>query len=167
MLVTVLFWSSVSLVIHHSRGDRISPRLLLVLSISVGLGLSNHLTFIGFAIPMLFWVGLKIGLRPYLKPIFFLPIVLGACLYVYLPIRTPAAFPTNWGDSDTIGGFLWMVRAAPYGGYFSFPWNEPTLDQILWPARLIFSELGPVLIFLALIGLRTVSYTHLTLTTKA
>ena len=158
LLVTVLFWSSVSLVIHHSRGDRISPRLLFVLSISTSLGLSNHLTFIGFAIPMLFWVGLKIGLRPYLKPIFFLPIVLGACLYVYLPIRTPAAFPTNWGDSDTIGGFLWMVRAAPYGGYFSFPWNEPTLDQILWPARLIFSELGPVLIFLALIGLRSLYF---------
>ena len=156
LLVTVLFWSSVSLVIHHSRSDRISSKLLIVLSISIGLGLSNHLTFLGFALPMLFWVGRKIGLRTYLKPIFFLPIVLGACLYVYLPIRTAAAFPTNWGDSDTIGGFLWMVRAAPYGGYFSFPWNEPALDQILWPMRLLFSELGPVLIFLTLIGLRSV-----------
>ena len=49
-----------------------------------------------------------------------------------------------------------MVRAAPYGGYFSFPWNEPTFDHVLWPMRLIFSELGPVIIFLTLIGLRSV-----------
>jgi hypothetical protein len=107
-------------------------------------------------VPILFWIGRKTGLRIYLNPIFFFPILLGVCLYAYLPIRTATAFPTNWGDSDTLGGFLWMVRAAPYGGYFSFPWNEPTFDHVLWPMRLIFSELGPVIIFLTLIGLRSV-----------
>ena len=156
LLVIILFWASVSLVLHHSRSDRISRKLLIVLSVSIGLGLSNHLTFLGFAVPILFWIGRKAGLRIYLNPIFFFPILLGVCLYAYLPIRTATAFPTNWGDSDTLGGFLWMVRAAPYGGYFSFPWNEPTFDHVLWPMRLIFSELGPVIIFLTLIGLRSV-----------
>ena len=156
LLVIILFWASVSLVLHHSRSDRISRKLLIVLSVSIGLGLSNHLTFLGFAVPILFWIGRKTGLRIYLNPIFFFPILLGVCLYAYLPIRTATAFPTNWGDSDTLGGFLWMVRAAPYGGYFSFPWNEPTFDHVLWPMRLIFSELGPVIIFLTLIGLRSV-----------
>lgn len=118
-------------------------RVLLILSLTLGLSLGNHLSVLLFVPGVLFLVLRK--RRPTVKASlamagFFL---LGLSIYLYLPLRAAQSPPINWGASHTWSGFWWTVSARIYRQYaFALPlvylpgriasWMNMLSQQFTW-----------------------------------
>lgn len=103
-------------------------RLHLLVAYLAGLGLGNHFTLVLYfpAIAFLLWWSLRPEtLQPDVlradtsrgsRPRIVLPLlavgVLGLTLYLLLPVRSSLQPPFNWGDSDSLRGFLRLITAA-------------------------------------------------------
>ena len=105
--------------VFRSTGNR---RILWLLGLVLGLGLSNHLSAI------LFLPGTLVLLIPRLRsqPAAFLEMagfmVVGLGIYLYLPIRSMQHPPINWGSPHTWSGFWWTVSARIYSDFaFGLP----------------------------------------------
>ncbi len=93
-----------------------SPRRLSWAAAIAGLGLAHHLT-----IALLFPTAIILlsdqhwtrSEKIRAAVLFVLPLA----FYLYLPWRAAAHPPINWGDPETLDGFLWTVTAAPYRTY--------------------------------------------------
>ena len=88
---------------------------VLLSGVCIGVGMGNHLTIVFLLAPILlfyFYVdGIKIG------PLFTFVggVIAGLTVYFYLPLRAGVVgLPINWGDTDTLKGFIWQITAVPY-----------------------------------------------------
>jgi hypothetical protein len=101
--------------IYH-RGRKIQTIGLISGAALFGLGLGNHLSLLLF-IPVIGGVlGFNIsrGLPLKVLLISFIAFLCGLIVYVYLPIRALTYPPLNWGNPQTLKGFLWEISGNPY-----------------------------------------------------
>lgn len=134
-------------VLYDERAER---RWALAGAFVVGLGLSDHHTFVFTAAPMVAWAlwrGRADLLRP--RSLGLLALAAGAGLlpYAYLPIAARSGSPVSWGEAGTWSGFWTHVLRRDYGtfrlaapgvaqgasaGETFAAWAESVLQQVGW-----------------------------------
>jgi hypothetical protein len=143
----------------------VHPQRLWYVVIPVALGVANHLTFV-LLLPAAFYIlwaernrhaGERQGKRwGGLLPIgaaFAVALVLGALLYVRIPLAAAGTPPVNWGYADNWNGFWWLVSGTAYRGYlFASPAGSLLTRLATWAAT-VTAQYTPVGLALALIGL--------------
>jgi hypothetical protein len=112
LLVAALIWLAVR---YEEAADR---RFALGGAFAMGLGLSNHHTFLFVAAPVAAWA-LWRGWSD-LRSARFLSLLVGAFAagllpYVYLPLAAAGASPVSWGATGTWSGFWTHVLRREYG----------------------------------------------------
>ncbi|MDO8969624.1 MAG: DUF2723 domain-containing protein, partial [Saprospiraceae bacterium] len=110
----VLWWITLNL-----EGKTLVRRKLnLFLSFLVGLGCGNHATILFLALPSIASLILSLKRGSSWKFVFgeIGLVLLGLCVYLYLPIRASAYPAINWGNPQTLSGFVWEVSGIPYRG---------------------------------------------------
>ena len=83
--------------------------------------------------------------------LFFL---LGFAIYLYLPLRSLADPAMDWGNPETLQGFLSHLLRSQYAG-MSRPPEHPVRDGVLYLGHLAAFEIGPVVTALAAFGMRS------------
>jgi hypothetical protein len=79
-------------------------------------------------------------------------ILAGLLVYVYLPIRAQAYPPVNWGNPQTLAGFLWEVTGNPYRGLL-FGAQAPVLwERIRSVSSLLMDQFGPLGLVAGVVG---------------
>lgn len=103
-----------------SPGTPGSARWLLVASLLQGLALCNHLSSLCMA-PLLAVRAVQ-HLRLAAPPVRIKLLASGPLLFLagllpwlYVPIRSAASPPINWGGGHTWEGFVWLIRGGDYG----------------------------------------------------
>ena len=128
----------------------VDPKLVLF-AFLLGLGLGNHLTLLAVAVPMLYWLWPAVGWKSLVSPWTVAAFILGAAIYVYLPLRAAEGPPVNWGDADTLSGMAWMLSGGPYQEYvFGVP-AESVRERVLSWLDLVFAQFNPLGLFFGLI----------------
>lgn len=148
LLVALLGWVTV-------QAPQRPWRLLLV----VALGIAHHLTFV-LLLPAVFyywWLGQGSAWRRTWRIGLYLVggVLLGLLFYLRIPLalRQPTPAPVNWGYATNWGDFWWLISANAYRGYlFSAP-ASTILSRVANWAFTLTSQLTPVGLGLALIGL--------------
>ncbi len=103
-----------------SESDSEGPnatRWVALFAFLLGLGLGNHLTLLAVAVPLLLWMGMRLGVRRVVTPWVLGALVLGLGVYLYLPISAAQGPPVNWGGADTLDGLTWMLTGRAYQDY--------------------------------------------------
>ena len=117
---------------------------MTVLAIGAGLSLGNHLTIV-LLFPALLGV-LYLEFRRGAQPLFILGqaglIGLGALVYLYFPLSARHYPPVNWGNPQTIEGFLWTVTGQPYRGLLFQTPAQDLIGRISAWAQLILDQFG-------------------------
>jgi hypothetical protein len=119
--------------------DEMKPHLLYALAFFFGLGLGNHLSLVLLAPGFILW--LLTAERRLWQQRWHLPVaagfgLLGASVYLYLPLRymsdTPLNYALAWGvDLTTWRGFWWMVTGRMFGSlFFAVPLTQVPAE--LW-----------------------------------
>jgi hypothetical protein len=113
IVVLVLWWIALNLVpgINSNRGK------ILILTFLVGLGFSNHLTIVLFvpAVILTLLIAIKHKVTSWKFILTEISVMLsGLLVYLYLPLRAQSYPPINWGNPQTISGFLWDITGNPY-----------------------------------------------------
>ncbi len=112
---------------HGSRADRTLTLCLFV----CGLGASNHTFMAVFALAVLaFTVTVEPGLRrrPRSLALALIAFATGLLPYLYLPLRSRANPPLDWGDPETLPRFLDVVLRR---GFWGRSWIEAPADFIV------------------------------------
>jgi len=141
---------------RSTEGTSIRPvprGLLAATGVTLGLGMGNHLTLAAVALPLAAWVWVRgdVELKRWVWAVGGL--LLGLSVYLYLPLRAAAGPPINWGDASTAGGFYWMLSGQAYQDYvFGVP-VESLWDKLITWVELVFTQLNPLGLFLALVGM--------------
>jgi hypothetical protein len=114
-LLCALLW--LLAVLYDDKGER---RIALWGALVVGLGLSNHHTFVFVAAPLAGWA-LWRGRRDLLQPrnlaLLGLAVAVGLLPYAYLPIAAGSASPVSWGEAGSWSGFWTHVLRREYGTF--------------------------------------------------
>ena len=152
----------------------VHPSKLWYVVITVALGVANHLTFV-LLLPAAFYIiwaqrnrlperqpGAQLQPALQIAGAFGLGLLLGALLYLRIPLAAAKAPPVNWGYADNWDGFWWLVSGAAYRGYlFASPASSLVARLAGW-AYTITAQYTPVGLAVALIGLahwdRTAGY---------
>lgn len=113
LILAGLFWCAA----RYSR-NLWQPRPAAFLGLLTGLGISNHHTVI-LALPALFWEASAV--KPE-KPrrstvIFLLFLAIGLACYLYLPLRSIAEPPLDWGHPTSWRSFLRVFLRKDYGSF--------------------------------------------------
>lgn len=163
-----LFWSQaliaevyalnaffVALTIHLLLWWMEEPRMgiLSALAFGYGLALGNHLTILLLApsVPLLLGKRcLPHSLRDLAAGI--VPLLLGSCVYFYLPLRALHHPVINWGDPHTLRGFVWLVSGSLYRHFlFALPLSYLPVRLSAW-AGLLLRQFGWWGVLLGLVG---------------
>lgn len=119
-----------------------------------GLGLAHHVTII-WLLPALwpYWHSLRqwlTGKRALQIALCLLP---GLLTYLYIPLRAAAHPVPNWGQANSLSGFLWLVSGEAYRRYLSGALPFQLLYRISAWAGIWVRDLGVFGLALALLGL--------------
>ena len=130
-----------------------SPWPLILAAFLFGLGLGGHLTSIALLAPAIaFWLTARCGWRFWISKTAFLAalaLIAGAAIYLYLPVRAAAGPLLNWGQPDTWQRFWWHVTAKQYRVSLL---SAPVWPQVLFAARLWWTQFGPLGLALLFVG---------------
>ncbi len=133
------------------------PLRLLALAYVFGLGLTGHPALILLAPGLCLAVAIRSpgvlkDVRMLCGVTFFA--LLGFALYLYLPIRSFADPVMDWGDPETVGGFLAHVLRSQYTSITDE--SAPSfLDYVLYCGRVVLVDVGPLLALAAAAGVRS------------
>ena len=111
-VVIVLWWITMNLDTEAESSKKWS----LALAFLVGLGFGNHLT-IALLAPVVIVALIFSSRRTGDWKLFISQlglILAGMLVYLYLPLRAQDYPPINWGNPQTLAGFLWEVTGTPY-----------------------------------------------------
>jgi len=125
-----------------------------VLAFAAGLSVGNHLTIL-LMLPVALlamgmavrrgaskrWLALQIGL-PWL----------GLLVYFYLPLSARGYPPVNWGDPQTLAGFVWTVTGQPYRGLLFHTPPTDLLNRLSAWSRLVIEQFGVPGLILGAVG---------------
>jgi hypothetical protein len=135
---------------HSARYESVH---LAAFGLLLGLGLGNHLTLLAVGVPLAYWMGFSVRWR-WQRWVWALgTLLVGLCMYLYLPLRAAQHPPINWGNADSVEGVVWMLSGRPYQDYV-FGVDASTLpSRLLDWLQLVFGQLNPLGIFIGLLGL--------------
>lgn len=128
-----------------------SPRRLFFAAAMVGIGLTHHLTIlllVPAAIILLAstrWTARQLTAS-------LLALIAPLVLYLYLPLRAFTHPPINWGDPETLDGFLWVITGSPYRQYLFSLSPAEVFGRVALIARLLFEQFTIVGVMLGLWG---------------
>ncbi len=92
-------------------------RYLYLSALVYGLSFTNHITMVLFFPAFLYFI-LITDWRTVLNPknivLVVLTFTLGLSLYLYLPIRSLANPPLDWGNPENLKNFIWVVTGKQY-----------------------------------------------------
>ena len=136
----------------NERTDRSINVRMVLFGLLLGLGLGNHLTLLAVAVPLLVWLWVALGWRRVVSTWTIVSLMVGLGIYAYLPIRAAQVPPINWGDPDSLGGFVCMLSGRAYQGYvFGVPVGDIPGRLFAW-VEVLFSQFNPLGLFLGLVG---------------
>jgi len=151
IVVLVLWWITLTL----KGSSKSYGKMLLLLSFLFGLGFGNHITIVLMlpAVLITLVVTLRRGLS--WKFIFAEAVfgMIGLLVYLYLPLRAHAYPPINWGNPQTLDGFLWLVTGNPYRGLLFSVARPILLERISSIPRLLFDQYGALGLLAGVVGL--------------
>ncbi len=135
-----LFVAAVTYLINRWL-ERPRVGLLAATALAMGVGLGNHLT-LALMIPVLavlVWPRRSnLPSRPADIAAVVAPFLLGLSVYAALPLRASRYPPVNWGDPQTLRGFLWTVTGTPYRHYlFGLPLRFLPARLAAWAGLLV------------------------------
>lgn len=136
--------------------QRVLDFKVYAVALGLGLALGNHVTIVLVltAVAVLWlrrWRSRLLD-RPGLFRI-ALAVMLGALVYLYLPLRAITNPVINWGDPQTWGRFFWTISADPYQGFaFSLPTDQLPRRIAAW-ATLLRQAFGYPGLALGVLGL--------------
>ncbi len=167
---TPIFWSQATMaevytlaavvflaLMHAALSYLFAPtaQRLFVLAYLFGLGLTAHPSVV-LAAPGLAALVVVRNWDVFRKPVELvlaaLFSLLGFSIYLYLPLRSLADPAMDWGDPETLQGFLAHVLRAQYQG-LGEPAANPALSGLLYLGHIALFELGLVPVILAGVGL--------------
>ncbi|MFC1498664.1 protein O-mannosyl-transferase family, partial [Verrucomicrobiota bacterium] len=135
---------------HETRN-----RLLIWIAFLFGLGAGNYLALL-YYIPVIA-IGVLWKRRSVIKDykliiISAAALFLGFCVHIYLPLRSLADPALDWGNPETLTGFIKVMNRERWGALI---FSNLTLDFVLvWLDTFDFlRQLGPAALALALAGL--------------
>lgn len=113
LFASLLFW----LIARWRTGS--SDRMLMIAALLFGFGMGNHLTLVFFlpAAAVLLWPDRSRWMRAGLLLAMVVLLFCGISVYAYLPLAAGHNPPINWGNPQTLDGFIWTVTAAQYRGF--------------------------------------------------
>lgn len=130
-------------------------KILSTAAFVCGLGAGNHLTILLVAPALLLILvpgrhDMPSSVEALMAIVF--PFVLGLSVYLYVPLRAAYDPPVNWGNPDTLRGFLWLVLGKLYRRYFfALPLRYVPSRLSAWSSLLI-QQFGWWGLMLGLIG---------------
>jgi hypothetical protein len=140
-----LFWIK-QLQYPHGKQDF----KLDLLSISLGLGLGNHITLL-LLFPAVFFIARNTSFQRLLKSLILVAIP-ALLIYVVLLFRASAFPPINWGNPQDFPGLVWLVSGRLYHGLaFGLPLSSYP-GRIAYWAGWWFTQFGPIGVLLAISG---------------
>jgi len=125
-------------------------------ALAMGLGLGNHLTLVLLGPPILVLLWYRRGQLPVTAgriALVVAPFLLGLSVYAYLPLRAVHYPAVNWGDPQTVEGFLWLVTGRAYQRYFFALPLQYLPDRLGAWSRMLGQQFGWFGLFVALVGL--------------
>jgi hypothetical protein len=132
------------LVFRYSKkgGNQLLP--IVILAWICGLGLGNHMTY-ALIYPIILlglWLLFKTKTNKWLICLCAVGWLSGLFTYILLPIRAQYHPLVNWGDPETLSGFLWLVRGGDYSGnVFGINFQEYPTRIVSW-ISLLFTQFG-------------------------
>ena len=153
---SLILFCMVEVLLNKNKSRLFYSSRICFMSIGISLGLLNHLTILGLFIPVLLLLIYSNGSRMFFSRWFLLPLLFIPLGYCYLVLRSGTHFPSNWGDPSDVEGFIWLVRATPYQEYFRYPWEAFSWDRIVFPFRILFTQIGVIPLFISCIGVRCI-----------
>ncbi len=132
-------------------------RYLCAFAFVLGLSLAHHPTA-ALAAPafllFLAWHGRRLFENRRVVLILVGFIVLGFSVVLYLPFRSLAQPPLQWGDPSTPGAMVAHLTRASYGRLSNMPFSWRLFgSQVSMFLRLLAGQFGPVLLGIGLLGL--------------
>jgi hypothetical protein len=137
---------------ERAGGDRATTSKLALFGFLFGIGLGNHFTLLVIAVPLLYWLWWTLGWRRLISVWVIGAFAAGIAIYVYLPISAAQDPPVNWGNADTVSGFVWMLTAQPYQQYVFGLATSSIPDRLLSWAELVFAQFNPLGLFVGLMS---------------
>ena len=131
--------------------EKPSPVIFLSSWFIMGLSLSNHHTALLF-LPFLAWVTFRTWRNIPGRGKAFFPCMffLGLLPYLYLPLRSRANPPLDWGNPENLQNFLRVVTRHQYGGFSFNSWGWEYLQfHLAKYGKLLFRQFS----FLSLLAL--------------
>ena len=126
---------------------RSGRRWLALTALTFGLGLGNHPS-LGLMLPgaaTWYWSNRRAAgaASNWGWPVALACLVLGLCVYAYVPLAASGNPPVNWGDARTPAGFWWLVSGQAYRSLVfgietrylparAFGWASEVLRQFGW-----------------------------------
>ena len=143
LLVAFLGWAALA-----------PPKRLWYVVILVMLGTAHHLTFL-LLLPAALWAIWRQEPERWARLLLATGagLLLGALMYVRIPLAAVATAPVNWGYATDWDGFWWLISGAAYRGYLMAASPAIYLQRIAAWVVTLATQLSPVGLVLALIGL--------------
>jgi tetratricopeptide (TPR) repeat protein len=134
----------------------LNDKLLLGLAFVCGLAITHHITIAAFY--PVFLAGVAIKKRSVFRNFRFLSkivlfFLVPLLLYAYLPIRSAANPPTDWGNPETFQSVINHITAKQYSGKLLEYGFQGVMIQIRTFIGLIFNQFAPFLFVLAVPGI--------------
>jgi hypothetical protein len=149
-VVIVLWWITMNLDAVSESGKKWS----LVLAFFVGLGFGNHLTIALLApvviVALIFSFRQKGDWKLLINQLVL--ILAGMLVYLYLPLRAQAYPPINWGNPQSLAGFLWEVTGNPYHSLLFSTQAIALWERIRSVSSLLLDQFGAVGLVAGVIG---------------
>jgi hypothetical protein len=107
----------------------------------LGLGAGNHLSLLLF-LPALLLAAWPARRRPGTWAVAAGCLLLGLAIYLTLPLRARSGSPINWGNPQTLDGFVWLVSGRLYRPFvFGYPLSDLPGRLAAW-ATLLRQQFG-------------------------
>jgi len=140
--------------------DRSTSRELLLGAYVLGLSFSNHLTTI-LLVPglvMLYFITLGTNRDSRVRLIRMLSLsILGLTTYLYLPIRSLARPPLDWGYTNEVGRLIWHVSGKQYRSWI-FSGFETAKKQAIYFVGNLSYEFHLLVLVCAVVGFIVILY---------
>ena len=128
---------------------------LALLALFFGFGLGNHITLILF-LPAIFiasYAAFRKGTSAGKLALQVVFLLLGALVYVTIPIRASQIPPINWGNASNWEGFWWLISGQAYQNLLLDISFLKILARISAFAALLRQQFGVIGIILAIVGI--------------
>ena len=121
-------------------------RILIALAVIYALTLTNHLSS-AFIVPLVAaaFISSRRALNPRTMGLCAAGFVAGLLPYLYLPIRSAADTPFDWGNPQTTSGFIWVVSGTQFKHLMFASFDYQVLHRLFDRFEPTL-EIGPILV---------------------